>query len=55
VACRTDLWIEKDTLLLRKFSSERETSRSEELRTSVRINEPIESVLFAAELKDLPA
>jgi hypothetical protein len=50
-----ELWIEKDTLLLRKFLSEHDTSRFEEWRTNIRVNEPIETALFAAELRDLAA
>jgi hypothetical protein len=50
-----ELWIEKDTLLLRKYLSGHETSRFEETRTSIRIDEPIETAMFAAELRDQAA
>jgi hypothetical protein len=43
-----ELWVEKDTLLLRKVTGLRETSRSEETRENISVNEPIELDLFAA-------
>jgi len=50
-----ELWIEKDTLLLRKFLSEHEISRFEESRTNIRINEPIDDTIFVAALKNQAA
>lgn len=44
-----ELWIEKDTLLLRKVINLETTARTEEVRENIRINEPIESGLFAAQ------
>jgi hypothetical protein len=50
-----ELQIEKNTLLLRGFLSEHETSRFEESRMNIRINEPIEDALFIATLRDQSA
>jgi hypothetical protein len=41
-----ELWIEKDTLLLRKVIGSRETARSKEVRENICVNEVIESKLF---------
>ena len=43
-----ELWIEKDTLLLRRVICSRETARAEEVREGIRVNEPLEQALFAA-------
>jgi hypothetical protein len=43
-----ELWIEKDTLLLRKVIGLRQTARSEEVRENIQVNETLESRLFAA-------
>jgi hypothetical protein len=43
-----EVWIEKDTLLLRKVVNVRDTARAEKLRENIHINEPIEVCLFAA-------
>jgi len=43
-----EVWIEKDSLLLRKVVNVRDTARAEEIRENIRINEPLEVRLFAA-------
>jgi len=43
-----ELWIEKDTLLLRKVIGVNELARTEEVRENILVNEPLESRLFAA-------
>jgi len=43
-----ELWIEKDTLLLRRVICSRETARAEEVREGIRVNVPLEQALFAA-------
>lgn len=43
-----EVWIEKDSLLLRKVVDVRDTARAEEIRENIRINEPLEVRLFAA-------
>jgi len=43
-----ELWIEKDTLLLRRVICLRETARAEEVREGIRVNELPERELFAA-------
>lgn len=43
-----ELWIEKDSLLLRKVIGLRETGRSEEVRENICVNEALEGRLFAA-------
>jgi hypothetical protein len=43
-----EVWIEKDSLLLRKVIVLRETVRSEEVRENIRVNEVLEGKLFAA-------
>jgi hypothetical protein len=50
---KDEIWIEKDSLLLRKLLSETETTRSVESRSNIRINEPLETALFAAALRNL--
>ena len=47
--------IEKGSFLLRKLLSEHGTSSFEESRMNIRINEPIEDAVFAAELRDQAA
>jgi hypothetical protein len=47
--------VEKASYLLRKLLSEHGTSSFEESRMNIRINEPIEDALFAAELRDQAA
>jgi hypothetical protein len=49
---RNKCYIEKGSFLLRKLLSEHGTSRFEESRTNIRINEPIEDELFAATLRE---
>jgi hypothetical protein len=43
-----ELWIEKDTFLLRKIIGLRETARSEEVRENIHVNETLGGRLFAA-------
>jgi hypothetical protein len=43
-----ELWIEKDTLLLRKVIGTRQTAMSEEIRENIRVNDPLEVGQFAA-------
>ena len=43
-----ELWIEKNTLLLRKVIGLRKTARSEEVRQNIHVNETLDSRLFAA-------
>ncbi len=43
-----ELWIERDTLLLRKVIGLNETARSEEVRENIHVNEALEVRLFAA-------
>jgi hypothetical protein len=43
-----EVWVEKESLLLRKLIWIRETARSEEVREDISVNEPIEPQLFAA-------
>jgi hypothetical protein len=42
------LWIEKDSLLLRKVIGSHETARTEEVRENICVNEVLEGRLFAA-------
>jgi hypothetical protein len=48
-----EIWIETDTLLLRKLISKYEASKWQETRTAIRINEPMDTTLFAAALRDM--
>jgi hypothetical protein len=50
-----ELHIEKSSVLLRASMWETEAFRFEESRMNIRVNEPIESTLFAAALRDLAA
>lgn len=43
-----ELWVEKDTPLLRKIIQTDALARNEEVRANIRVNEPLESGLFAA-------
>jgi hypothetical protein len=43
-----ELWIEKDTLLLRKVIGMRESGGAEEVRENICVNEALEAKLFAA-------
>jgi hypothetical protein len=50
-----ELHIERECLLLRPSMWETEAFRFDESRMNIRVNEPIESALFAAALRDLAA
>jgi hypothetical protein len=48
-----EIWIETDTLLLRKLISKYEASKWQETRAAIRVNEPMDTTLFAAALRDM--